>query len=72
MTQAELYREVASATGETFSEISRRGFSIADPVEVAFDPEPDDFQPQMIDWDQVELQRNVPMFPQVAERRCAA
>ena len=39
MTQRELDREVANATGETVSEIRHLGFSIADPDEVTFDPE---------------------------------
>jgi hypothetical protein len=40
MTQTELDRHVAGATGESLREIRRRGFSIADPVETDFDPEP--------------------------------
>ena len=43
MTQAELERELAAVTGESLSEIRRRGFSL---VEVS--PEP-----QSIDWDEL-------------------
>ena len=50
MTQTEIDRHVAGATGESLREIRRRGFSIADPVEPAFDPEPSQAA-QMIDWD---------------------
>ena len=40
MTQKQLNELVAQATGEDLDEIQRRGFSIADPVEANFDPEP--------------------------------
>lgn len=61
MTQHDLNSAVALATGESRSEIRRRGFSIADPHEVRFDPEPDQLIPQMIDWDD-ESQRNIPIL----------
>jgi len=54
MTQQELDREVAKATGESLCEIRLRGFSIADPSDVAFDPEPDNLPPQFVDWDELE------------------
>jgi hypothetical protein len=40
MTQQQLNQLVAHATGEDLDEIERRGFSIADPEEANFDPEP--------------------------------
>ena len=40
MTQQQLDREVARATGETLNEIRHLGFSIAEPREFHFDPEP--------------------------------
>ena len=52
MTQQQLDRAVAKATGESLCEIRHRGFSIADPAVVASDPEPDDLPPQCIDWDE--------------------
>ena len=52
MTQQQLDHAVAKATGESLREIRHRGFSIADPADVAFDPEPDDLPPQFIDWDE--------------------
>ena len=63
MTQAELNRSVAHVTGEDLSEIRHRGFSIADPVDVQFDPEPPIARdPQIVDWDELALQR-VSLFP---------
>jgi len=61
MTQFDLDSAVACATGESLCEIRRRGFSIADPTEVRFDPEPDQLVPQMIDWDDFEGRRNIPI-----------
>ena len=55
MTQAQLNRAVASATGETISEIRRMGFGIADPEAVAFDPAPE--EGRYVDWDAVDGQR---------------
>lgn len=51
MTQTDLDHAVACATGEDLSEIKRRGFSIADPTDVDFDPEPDNLPGQVVDWD---------------------
>ena len=51
MTQAQLEREVSLATGEELAEIQRLGFSLADDLEPAFDPEPPTL-PHVIDWDE--------------------
>ena len=51
MTQSELEISVSRATGESLCEIRSRGFSLADPEDVNFDPEPRDLSPQWIDWD---------------------
>jgi hypothetical protein len=64
MTQYDLETSVATATGEDLCEIRRRGFSIADPWEVDFDPEPDDLPPSLVDWDELELQRNIAVVEQ--------
>lgn len=64
MTQQEIDDAVCTATGEDLCEIQRHGFSIADPLEVAFDPEPDHRPPLMVDWDDVELRRNIAVFDQ--------
>ena len=58
MTQRELDRAVARATGEDVCEIRRRGFGIADPLETDFDPEPD-YSRRTIDWDDYDLSRNI-------------
>jgi hypothetical protein len=57
MTQQQLDRLVADATGEDLRAIRRRGFSIANPVDVNFDPEPDQRPPQWVDWDLLDLER---------------
>ena len=64
MTQTQLEQMVARATGEDIRAIRQRGFSVADPFEVDFDPEPDNLPPQMIDWDELELQRNLAVVSQ--------
>lgn len=62
MTQQELERELCAATGEALSEIRRRGFSIANPTDVVFDPEPYDNPPRVVDWDDVQQRQNVAIF----------
>jgi hypothetical protein len=57
MTQRQLNRFVAAATGEDIREIRRRGFSIVDPNNIDFDPEPNDLPPQVVDWDEVDQLR---------------
>lgn len=57
MSPRKLRRAVARATGETMAEISRRGFGLADPEQVNFDPEPCDQPPQFVDWDAVDESR---------------
>ena len=64
MTQMQLEKLVAEATGEDVRAIRQRGFSVADPFEVDFDPEPDNLPPQMIDWDELDLQRNLAVVSQ--------
>jgi hypothetical protein len=49
MGQHEIDEAVARATGETPGFIHHFGFSIADPLEVHFDPEPR--RPLVLDWD---------------------
>jgi len=52
MTQQQLEREVASVTGESVSEIRRRGF-----VPLTSVVQERDHEPLMVDWDALELQR---------------
>jgi hypothetical protein len=57
MSQQELDCAVAEATGESLRTIRRRGFSIVDPSESDFDPEPNILPFQVVDWDQADRQR---------------
>ncbi len=56
MTQTELTRAVARATGESLATISRLGFGIADPDVVHHDPEPPR-RPRIVNWDRLDAQR---------------
>ncbi|MEZ6096891.1 MAG: hypothetical protein R3C03_22165 [Pirellulaceae bacterium] len=58
MTQQELDRQLARHTGEDIREIRRRGFSLIDPFDSDFDPQPD-YPPQVIDWDEVDRWRRM-------------
>ncbi len=69
MTQAELNRAVALATGETVTTIRELGFSLADPDEVAHDPQPCDLDVQAIDWDAYDAKRHVPAFTPSSHRQ---
>ena len=54
MTQAEMNREVAAATGESVSTISKMGFSPLTPV-----PYERDREPLVVDWDDLADRRAV-------------
>jgi len=56
MSQAELDRAVAEATGESLATIGHRGFSLVTPLPL-FDPDEFVELPQVVDWDQVEADR---------------
>ena len=53
MSQEDLERELAAATGEDIRTIRRRGFQLVMPLAV-FDPEPDNLESQVYDWDRQE------------------
>lgn len=72
MTQCELEQLVAEATGEDLCQIRSRGFGLADPWEVDFDPEPDELPLNIIDWDDIDLERNIALVDQTPFRRRAA
>ena len=57
MTQSELNRAVAKATGDNLRVISRLGFTLADPISVQHDPEPCDVENRCLDWDVVDAER---------------
>lgn len=55
MTRRELENEIAAATGESWREIRRRGFSLMQPQH---DDEPElDTVPQIVDWDALDQER---------------
>ena len=56
MTQRDLNRAVAYSTGETVTEVSRRGFVPLEDLNRDCEPP--------IDWDELEAKRNVNIFPQ--------
>ena len=70
MTQTKLNRAVAQATGETLRMIKRRGFSIADPQHVSYDPEPYG-PPNIVNWDELEAKR-LGLFPNRSHRTVVA
>ena len=57
MTQSELNREVARATGETLRTVAFMGF-----VPLTVKPYERDREPLMVDWDDVDRRRDV-TFP---------
>ena len=57
MTQAELNREIAKKTGETVSTISALGF-------IPLTGQPFEREPQTVDWDDLDAERNVAVMPQ--------
>ena len=57
MNQSELNREVSQKTGETVSTISAIGF-------VELTGQPFEREPQTVDWDDLDAERNVAVMPQ--------
>lgn len=53
MTQIQLNRAVAAATGEDIEEVARRGFSLVED-ELSADDDEHDGVPHFIDWDQAD------------------
>ena len=64
MTQTELNRAVASATGESVSAIAEMGL-------VTLTSIPVEREPMVVDWDQLDQQR-VSVFPQRSKRQTVA
>jgi hypothetical protein len=57
MSQNELDRAVATATGESIGMIRRHGFSLMMPLKV-FDSGSDEMaEPTVVDWDDLELEQ---------------
>ena len=63
MTQRELNRAVARATGESLGTVSNMGFGMADPMDVSYDPEPpsEEIEDRILDWDQLDRRRRSPL-----------
>ncbi len=57
MNQNDLNRNLSRATGESVRTIRRLGFSLFDPGANDNDADSFDLPPQVIDWDQLELDR---------------
>jgi hypothetical protein len=57
MTQRQINRAVARATGDSLATIARMGFGLVDPATDQDAWEPADFGPNVIDWDEREKQR---------------
>jgi hypothetical protein len=55
MTQSEINRAVARATGESLSTIAQRGFSLEEPLGLDYDELPS--VPNVIDWDELHEER---------------
>jgi hypothetical protein len=66
MTQSELNRAVAAATGESICTVSHLGFTIADPDAVDYDPEPCDVEGLIVDWDALDARRTSSLAPALA------
>ncbi len=56
MTQNELNRAVARATGESVSLISSMGF-------VPLTDAPQEYEPQTVDWDETQQSRRISLYP---------
>lgn len=57
MNQNDLNRSLSRATGESVRTIRRLGFSPFDPAAGDTDAECLEVPPQVVDWDQLELER---------------
>ena len=62
--QYDIDHAVATVTGEDLRVIRGRGFSLVNPDDQDFDPEPNLLAPQSIDWDELDLSRNSPVVDQ--------
>ena len=57
MTQSQLDRAVAQATGESRRTIAQRGFTIVSPGMPDLVDDTDDASPSFIDWDELDADR---------------
>jgi len=61
MTQNDINRAVAAATGESVSAVQRLGFMIADPSVPIDDPTDPELGGRVIDWDDFDVFREQPV-----------
>lgn len=61
MRTSELYRCIADATGESLDTIRQLGFSLIEEPEIELDDE-DGIGPNVVDWDQLEFQRDEQLY----------
>jgi hypothetical protein len=64
MSERDLYRQIARATGESMNTISSMGF-VLNPSDEMERP------PQVVDWDELHASRRVPVIPQKQPRSAA-
>ena len=60
MTQNDLNRQVARATGETISVIRHLGFQLEERLPLRPNSDPNAFGSRVIDWDDLELHQSQP------------
>jgi len=58
MTQSQLNRAVARATGESLSTIIHRGFSIEELEKPDLDTDTSCLRPHVVDWDALDAERS--------------
>ena len=57
MTQKDLDRAIARATGESLDTIRRFGFSTLEPSLSVMDTDGSEHEPRVVDWDSLDRQR---------------
>jgi hypothetical protein len=57
MSEGDLNRAVARATGETIRTVARLGFSLVEPDLTNEDQKLSEIEPKMVDWDALDEQR---------------
>ena len=61
MTQSYIDQLVAAATGDELREIRRLGFSLVSPTDVELEDDAAMWSPEMVDWDEVDRHRRIPV-----------
>jgi hypothetical protein len=58
MKNRELNRRVARRLGEDIATVRQRGFSLVRNPERILELEPEEQQPQIVDWDKIQIERS--------------